>query len=190
MRSLGSRSCTRTSISLSSGRPGTMACLPESRAEVARARSCKASPPLAFPGPWQERQAFARMGATSRSKSTPAGGPFPAAASSVAITQKSGKATSTCVLLLDHVLSMVQSNSMRGWRPTTENGAGPDIRVAMSARSSVPARSGGGSVDAVDSAVYSPSVDRALEILEHIGEAPDGLGLSELSARLGFPKNA
>jgi IclR family acetate operon transcriptional repressor len=36
----------------------------------------------------------------------------------------------------------------------------------------------------------SPGVDRALEILEHLGAAPGGLTLSELSAQLGFPKNA
>ena len=41
-----------------------------------------------------------------------------------------------------------------------------------------------------DSATYSPGVDRALEILELLGSAAGGLTLSELSARLGFPKNA
>ena len=39
-----------------------------------------------------------------------------------------------------------------------------------------------------DSATFSPGVDRALEILERLGSEP--LTLSELSARLGFPKNA
>ena len=39
-----------------------------------------------------------------------------------------------------------------------------------------------------DSATFSPGVDRALEILELLGNEP--LTLSELSARLGFPKNA
>ena len=39
-----------------------------------------------------------------------------------------------------------------------------------------------------DSATYSPGVDRALEILERLGSEP--LTLSELSASLGFPKNA
>lgn len=39
-----------------------------------------------------------------------------------------------------------------------------------------------------DSATFSPGVDRALEILERLGQAP--LTLSELSAQLGFPKNA
>jgi DNA-binding IclR family transcriptional regulator len=42
----------------------------------------------------------------------------------------------------------------------------------------------------VDSAVYSPSVDRALEILEQLGTAPSGLTLAELTAHLGYPKNA
>jgi len=41
-----------------------------------------------------------------------------------------------------------------------------------------------------DSATYSPGVDRALEILERLGAAAGGLTLSELSAQLGFPKNA
>ena len=41
-----------------------------------------------------------------------------------------------------------------------------------------------------DSAVFSPGVDRALEILEHLGASAGGLTLSELSAQLGFPKNA
>src|SRR5579862_3177558 len=41
-----------------------------------------------------------------------------------------------------------------------------------------------------DSATFSPGVDRALEILEHLGSADGGLTLSELSAHLGFPKNA
>jgi DNA-binding IclR family transcriptional regulator len=41
-----------------------------------------------------------------------------------------------------------------------------------------------------DSATFSPGVDRALEILELLGSAAGGLTLSELSARLGFPKNA
>jgi DNA-binding IclR family transcriptional regulator len=40
------------------------------------------------------------------------------------------------------------------------------------------------------SATFSPGVDRALEILEHLGAAVSGLTLSELSAQLGFPKNA
>jgi DNA-binding IclR family transcriptional regulator len=44
--------------------------------------------------------------------------------------------------------------------------------------------------DEVDSAVYSPGVDRALEILERLGGTSGGLTLSELSAQLGFPKNA
>jgi DNA-binding IclR family transcriptional regulator len=41
-----------------------------------------------------------------------------------------------------------------------------------------------------DSATFSPGVDRALEILELLGSSDGGLTLSELSARLGFPKNA
>ena len=41
-----------------------------------------------------------------------------------------------------------------------------------------------------DSATFSPGVDRALEILERLGGAAGGLTLSELSAQLGFPKNA
>ncbi len=41
-----------------------------------------------------------------------------------------------------------------------------------------------------DSATFSPGVDRALEILERLGAAEGGLTLSELSAQLGFPKNA
>src|SRR6187401_575688 len=41
-----------------------------------------------------------------------------------------------------------------------------------------------------DSATFSPGVDRALEILERLGSAAGGLTLSELSAQLGFPKNA
>jgi DNA-binding IclR family transcriptional regulator len=41
-----------------------------------------------------------------------------------------------------------------------------------------------------DSATFSPGVDRALEILERLGASGGGLTLSELSARLGFPKNA
>jgi len=44
--------------------------------------------------------------------------------------------------------------------------------------------------DGPDSATFSPGVDRALEILERLGAAEAGLTLSELSARLGFPKNA
>jgi DNA-binding IclR family transcriptional regulator len=42
----------------------------------------------------------------------------------------------------------------------------------------------------VDSGFSAPSVDRALEILERLGESPGGLTLSALSAALGFPKNA
>jgi len=42
----------------------------------------------------------------------------------------------------------------------------------------------------IDSGLYAPSVERALEILERLGEAPSGLTLSELAARLGYPKNA
>ena len=41
-----------------------------------------------------------------------------------------------------------------------------------------------------DSATFSPGVDRALEILEALGASDGGLSLSELSAQLGFPKNA
>jgi DNA-binding IclR family transcriptional regulator len=41
-----------------------------------------------------------------------------------------------------------------------------------------------------DSATFSPGVDRALEILEQLGASEGGLTLSELSAQLGFPKNA
>jgi len=41
-----------------------------------------------------------------------------------------------------------------------------------------------------DSATFSPGVDRALEILERLGGSAGGLTLSELSAQLGFPKNA
>ena len=41
-----------------------------------------------------------------------------------------------------------------------------------------------------DSATFSPGVDRALEILERLGASDGGLTLSELSAQLGFPKNA
>jgi len=41
-----------------------------------------------------------------------------------------------------------------------------------------------------DSATFSPGVERALEILEQLGRSPAGLTLSELSAQLGFPKNA
>lgn len=41
-----------------------------------------------------------------------------------------------------------------------------------------------------DSATQSPGVSRALEILERLGSAARGLTLSELSAQLGFPKNA
>jgi DNA-binding IclR family transcriptional regulator len=41
-----------------------------------------------------------------------------------------------------------------------------------------------------DSAVFSPGVDRALVILERLGSAAGGLTLSELSSKLGFPKNA
>lgn len=41
-----------------------------------------------------------------------------------------------------------------------------------------------------DSATFSPGVDRALEILEQLGSSAAGLTLSELSAQLGFPKNA
>jgi DNA-binding IclR family transcriptional regulator len=44
--------------------------------------------------------------------------------------------------------------------------------------------------DAIDSGTHSPSVDRALEILERLGESPSGLSLSELAAALGYPKNA
>jgi DNA-binding IclR family transcriptional regulator len=42
----------------------------------------------------------------------------------------------------------------------------------------------------VDSGFSAPSVDRALEILERLGDYPGGLTLSGLSAALGFPKNA
>jgi len=41
-----------------------------------------------------------------------------------------------------------------------------------------------------DSATFSPGVGRALEILELLGSSAAGLTLSELSAELGFPKNA
>jgi DNA-binding IclR family transcriptional regulator len=41
-----------------------------------------------------------------------------------------------------------------------------------------------------DSGTFSPGVDRALEILEELGRFPAGLTMSELSAQLGFPKNA
>lgn len=43
---------------------------------------------------------------------------------------------------------------------------------------------------AVDSGFSTPAVDRALEILERLGETSGGLTLSELGAALGFPKNA
>ena len=43
---------------------------------------------------------------------------------------------------------------------------------------------------AVDSGFSTPAVDRALGILERLGEASGGLTLSELSAGLGLPKNA
>jgi DNA-binding IclR family transcriptional regulator len=41
-----------------------------------------------------------------------------------------------------------------------------------------------------DSATFSPGVDRAFEILEHLGSSAGGLTLSEISAQLEFPKNA
>jgi DNA-binding IclR family transcriptional regulator len=41
-----------------------------------------------------------------------------------------------------------------------------------------------------DSATFSPGVERALEILELLGRSAAGFTLSELSAALGFPKNA
>jgi DNA-binding IclR family transcriptional regulator len=41
-----------------------------------------------------------------------------------------------------------------------------------------------------DSGFYSPAVERALDIVEVLARAPGGLTLSELSARLGLPKNA
>lgn len=44
--------------------------------------------------------------------------------------------------------------------------------------------------EAVDSATFSPGVARALEILEALGASAGGLSLSELSSKLGFPKNA
>jgi len=44
--------------------------------------------------------------------------------------------------------------------------------------------------ESIDSGFSTPAVDRALEILEHLGRSSGGLGLSELSAALGFPKNA
>lgn len=44
--------------------------------------------------------------------------------------------------------------------------------------------------EAIDSGLFSPAVSRALEILEHLGTSAGGLTLSELSAGLGFPKNA
>ena len=43
---------------------------------------------------------------------------------------------------------------------------------------------------AVDSGFSTPAVDRALAILERLGEASGGRTLSELSADLGLPKNA
>lgn len=49
---------------------------------------------------------------------------------------------------------------------------------------------GRAAVGEVDSGFYAPSVDRALALLERLGKAPAGLTLSELSAQLGFPKNA
>jgi DNA-binding IclR family transcriptional regulator len=41
-----------------------------------------------------------------------------------------------------------------------------------------------------EAGLFAPAVERALEILELLGKAPAGLTLSELAARLGFPKNA
>lgn len=48
----------------------------------------------------------------------------------------------------------------------------------------------GRTAEDVDSGVYVPSVERALALLEHLATASGGLTLSELSARLEFPKNA
>jgi DNA-binding IclR family transcriptional regulator len=45
-------------------------------------------------------------------------------------------------------------------------------------------------VGEADSGTFSPGVERALEILEALGASEGGLTLSELSAALGFPKNA
>lgn len=42
----------------------------------------------------------------------------------------------------------------------------------------------------LDSGVFVPSVDRALSILEFLGESASGHSLSELSLELGIPKNA
>jgi DNA-binding IclR family transcriptional regulator len=44
--------------------------------------------------------------------------------------------------------------------------------------------------EAVDSGLYAPAVERALEILEHLARHPSGLTLSDLSAQLELPKNA
>jgi len=44
--------------------------------------------------------------------------------------------------------------------------------------------------ESVDSGLFTPSVDRALRILELLGSHPGGLTLTELSAHLDFPKNA
>ena len=44
--------------------------------------------------------------------------------------------------------------------------------------------------EAVDSGLYAPAVERALEILECLARHPSGLTLSDLSARLELPKNA
>lgn len=44
--------------------------------------------------------------------------------------------------------------------------------------------------EAVDSGLYAPAVERALEILEHLARHASGLTLSDLSAQLELPKNA
>lgn len=41
-----------------------------------------------------------------------------------------------------------------------------------------------------ENGLHAPAVDRALELLEHLGTAAGGLTLSEISSQLGIPKNA
>ena len=70
MRCSMSAAVTRRMISLSAGFPGTIAARPLLPALFAVVRSVSRKPPRPLSAPWHSRQWFARIGRTSRSKST------------------------------------------------------------------------------------------------------------------------
>ena len=70
MRSEVSLELTRLSNSLSATLPATTACDPDSSLAKARSRRSSLRPASALSGPWHRKQRLAKIGCTSRSKST------------------------------------------------------------------------------------------------------------------------